>query len=689
MRVRSLNAPTVVSASPAVLTPAVAATVTGTNFSADPASIVVFLNGARATVTAATATTVNFTVPSALALPCSPNGPVPLIVVVNGDSATGSANLNVSTPRTMAVGQTMLLTTQADLSCNEFAVTGGKYLITAFNYGAPPTSRTSFQLVGASVATAASSVGLSAIASMSAAAPTMGPLARQEIEPNDRALAAHLTTMEMNRQLLARKGSPRRALLARRTRAKAGSSNVSPTARTAFSNIVTGAVPAPVAPPAVGDMFWKRMMKTYGNYNVLDSVRVRVVYSGPKLVVLEDSLNPLARTMDAEYQRIGTEFDTEMFKYLAYFGDPLAVDSLTDNNSRVFAIFSKRVNEYTIGGSTGLLGFVTLCDFFPVTDPDPNYFCPISNEGEYFYAFVPNPNGTTGAFTMDRWRSLVRSTLVHEMKHVVMFAERIRLDASATEDSWLEEATAQQASELWSREKYGNFSRGANITWAMGPRCDYAVQSASCPDPFEGIMHHFGFLYRHYNQNESKSILTAPNFNDTVIYGSSWSFARWMTDIYGGADEAAFLRDLVQQRDAHGVANVERATQKTWPELLGYFSLASLADDYPGATINDPRAQLPSWNTRDIFAQMSANLVFRNSDGTTSPAFPRPWPMNVRTPSFGTFPDVVRNVLNLPGGGWAAWEVSGTQTAPQVLALRALGGGVAPTGVGMAIVRVQ
>jgi hypothetical protein len=285
---------------------------------------------------------------------------------------------------------------------------------------------------------------------------------------------------------------------------------------------------------------------------------------------------------------------------------------------------------------------------------------------------------------VDRWRSLVRSTLIHEMKHVVMFAERIKGDADYTEDSWLEEATAQQASELWARDKYGSFGRGADITWAMGPRCDYAPQGGTCPDPFEGILHHFGFLYRHYNQNESKSILTDDSYRDNVIYGSSWSFARWVTDVYGGADEAAFLRSLVQQR-AYGVANVEGRTGKTWQELLGYFSLASLADNYPGATIDDPRVKLPSWNSRDLFAEMSARLVF--NDG--SKAFPRPWPLNVRTPTFGTFPDVVRNVIGLPGGGFAAWELSGTQTDPQVLAIRAVGGGPPPPNIGLAIVRVQ
>jgi hypothetical protein len=117
--------------------------------------------------------------------------------------------------------------------------------------------------------------------------------------------------------------------------------------------------------------------------------------------------------------------------------------------------------------------------------------------------------------------------------------------------------------------------------------------------------------------------------------------------------------------------------------------MASTADNYPGGTITDSRLRLPSWNTRDVLGGMNANLILRNTDGTTTPAFPRAWPLNVRTPTFGNFPDAIRTVTNLPGGGWAAWEISGAQTAPQVLALRALNGGLAPGGVGLVVLRVQ
>ncbi len=415
--------------------------------------------------------------------------------------------------------------------------------------------------------------------------------------------------------------------------------------------------------PNVGDKFWRRMMKTFGNYNSFDSVRTRVVYVGPKLIIMEDSLSPLAGTMDNEYVAIGTEFDRDMFGYLSNFGDPLVLDSETDNNGRVIAIFSPKVNNYTVGNGGSLLGFVTSCDFAPNTDPDPNNVCVPSNEGEYFYAFVPNPNATgNDNWSLEDWRHYVRGTMLHEFKHVVMFAERISRDASFAEEPWLEEATAQMATEFWARKLYSNKGQKANIAWADGLICDYVRPGdARCADPVEAIGHHMGFLYLHYASNETKSII---NNSDNVIYGSSWSFARWVTDSYGGADEGVFLRSLVQQQNDRGINNLQLRTGKTWSEMLGYWSLASASDDYPGGTINDPRARLQSWNTRNILATMSASL--RYSDGTQ--AFPKAWPINMRAVSFGTFPSAIRNVFSLPGGGFAAWEISGTQTTPQVLA---------------------
>ncbi|HEX4936502.1 MAG TPA: Ig-like domain-containing protein [Gemmatimonadaceae bacterium] len=680
--VRSLNAPTITAVGPASWTPGGAATITGANFATDLASNAVFVNGVPATVTAASATSLTFVVPPASALPCTPTGPVPIVVSVAGDSVAAQAVLSMATPRTLAVGESMLLTGAADVGCNEFAATGGTYLVTAFNYGTTASASASFQLVGAARASAASALLAPArtYALGAQVAPTAGPLATLAAPSRDQRLAiGHAAALQASMDYMRAHPNQRAAMQAKRARERA-----------AFARTGVSAATAVADPPAVGDKFWKRMMRTFGNYTTYDSVRVRVVYVGPKLIIMEDSLSPLAGTMDSEYQAIGTEFDRDMYGYLSNFGDPLVLDAEYDNNGRVIAVFSKKVNDYTIGSGGSLLGFVTSCDFSPQSYPPNQAFaCPPSNEGEYFYAFVPNPNATgNGNWSLTDWRHYVRGTLLHEFKHVVMFAERISRDATQGEQGWLEEATAQQATELWARKLYGNKGQRADIQWSDGIVCDYvrpgtpSAISNNCSDPVEAIGHHMGFLYRHYASNESKSLI---NSSDNVIYGSSWLFARWVTDTYGGADEGAFLRALVQQQTDVGITNLQNRTGKSWLEMMGYFSLAAAADNYPQGTVNDARARIPSWNTRDIFSNMSARLRF--SDGTA--AFPRPWPINVRATSFGTFPSTTSNVFSLPGGGFAVWEISGTQTTPQTLGIRSISGGAPPGNVGMGVVRVR
>jgi hypothetical protein len=592
---------------------------------------------------------------------------------------TSAATLAMATPRQLAVGESMLLTSSSDLTCNEFSATGGTYVVTAFNAATAPSTTASFQLVGAALAsTASAALAPAAVHAYTApSVPAAGPIAVPSRTREERLAIGHAAALQASTDYLKAHPNMRRAMANKRTREREAMARAGVSFSTSVAEI-----------PNIGDMVTKRMFRTFprvaSDYNVFDEVRARVVYVGPKLIIMEDSLAPLAGTMDAEYQAIGAEFDRDMFGYLSNFGDPLVLDAEYDNNGRVIAVFSKRVNDYVIGSGGSLLGFVTSCDFSPQTDPVPSNACGASNEGEYFYAFVPNPSGTgNGNWSLDNWRHFVRGTLLHEFKHVVMFAERINRNASFAEESWLEEATAQVATELWARKLYSNKPQRSDIAWADGLICDYVRQGdARCGDPVEAIGHHMGFLYRHYTSNESKSII---NNSDNVIYGSSWSFARWVTDTYGGSDEGTFLRSLVQQQNDRGISNVLNRTGKTWPELLGYFSLASASDNYPGGTITDPRARLQSWNTRDIFATMSANLRF--SDG--SAAFPRPWPINMRAVSFGTFPSSIRNVFTLPGGGFAAWEISGTQTMPQALAIRATNGGPPPANVGMAVVRVK
>jgi hypothetical protein len=239
---------------------------------------------------------------------------------------------------------------------------------------------------------------------------------------------------------------------------------------------------------------------------------------------------------------------------------------------------------------------------------------------------------------------------------------------------------------MWARLLYNRPAR-ADLGWLDGPACDYAALGGPCTDPVEAILHHFNFLYSHYQSNETKSIISDPTpgtIPDEVIYGSSWSFLRYVTDMM--PDEGAFLRSITQVKNDAGVQNIVDHSGHPFWWWLGGFTLASLADNYPSATITDSRIRLPSWNTRDVFLGMNQHLV---TGSPPRPAFPRSFPMNIRGATFGNFTSLQSQVSNLPGGGWIAWELSGAQTAPQVLSIRSPSGGPPPANIGLAIVRIQ
>jgi len=668
LRVRSLVTPSITQGPTAEMAPGASANITGTNFGATAPDNEVYVNGVKAVVTAATPTSVDFQVPSKSQLPCTATGTAQVMLVANADTAFTTGSLRVATARNLAVGESLLLTTQADLLCNEFEGSGGRYLMTAFNFATNAGVRTSFSLTGH--AQPAADVVSAAIVQSEEPAPPSTPIRLVE-DPDAKYLRAHAAFMAQDRAMAMQLGAPH--LMERQALRHA------PGAPTSL---------ALVPPPAVGEISTYRMRRTLNSVTTYDEVEFRVVYSGSKMVILEDASAPLAGTMDGEYVKLGEEFDNVMYDLLLELGDPLVVDSALDDNGRLLALFSPRVNNFTINGiSNQVLGFVTLCDFFPrdpETLPDGTVVpaCPSSNEGEVFYALVPDPSA---GWSISLWRRLMRGTLIHEAKHIVSYAYRYYLegDVANLEETWLEEATAQIASELWARNMYGR-GQGQDIRWDEGPMCDYAPDSGACPDPAEGILHHFSFLYDHYAASETKSILDDPFGSiDPVIYGSSWSFVRYVTDNYS-ADEPDLLRALVQVQNDHGVTNIADKAGKPFSELLGRWSLASLADNHPAAVLTDPRLQLGSWDTRDLFQNMSRNL---RSNGEV--IFPLEWPLQVRQVQFGTFSPGKSDVSQLKGGGFIAWELSGTQFGPQALAIRSSLGGAAPALIGMAIVRIQ
>src|SRR5258708_950109 len=83
---------------------------------------------------------------------------------------------------------------------------------------------------------------------------------------------------------------------------------------------------------------------------------------------------------------------------------------------------------------------------------------------------------------------------------------------------WLEEATAQQASELYGRAIHGNGWK-TNAGYQDALFCEVRPSSASCNGATFVMGNHFGFLNDYLQNFETKSILSG--IDDYDLYGSS------------------------------------------------------------------------------------------------------------------------------------------------------------------------
>lgn len=652
------------SVSPSLLTPGISATITGTGFNTTAASNAVTVDGVAASVTAATATQLTVTIPASM--PCEATHDATLSVTVTGNPAqTITKPLQVATQRTLAVGQSVIVTAANEQRCNELSNTGtSRYYVAVSNTSTAYTtgiSGTAFQLRGAAGSGGSGLSPAMALAALRVRAPVERTVRRPVIArntPADEADRSHMRLVDQNREILMRnrgRGTPR-------------------------SSGATRSIAAPV----VGDIVSLNIPNINNTSNICLAplaMTGRIAYVGTKTIVVEDNTNPLYGQIDTTYAAIANEFDNTMLPLLTTnYGNPLARDAATDNNGRIVMVFSRKVND----NFPNLAGFVVTCDFFARDAGNTQ-----SNLGEYFYATTPTVSGTASNNTNNppRWRWQMRGTIIHEVKHITSFAERISRNASAYEESWLEETLARVSEELYERQIY-SFAQKANIGYGsaaspVGPYCGVRVDPSwtACVGRPRGIVRVFEELApKWYAQPENYSPLGRIDANDFSFYATGWSLLRWAVD-QSTTPEATFLKALTQETSLSGVANLEARTGRTFADMLPEWTMANVLDDYPGwapsGTASTRMKQL-SWDFRNVFAGYKA-------DFTTQVTWTA-WPLVPLSQSFGAF---TRNATVKPGTS-AVFEISGTATAKQLLELKAqTGTAAAPAELRITIVRVQ
>lgn len=660
------NAPQITSITPALLLPGITAIISGVNFDPNPGANEVVVGGTRVSVVSASAQRLEVALPTS-GFACAPTNAATVSVTIDGLQATLAHPLQVATQRALDVGQTLMLSASAG-RCNELGRTGGRYLISVHNTEST-LSQTTVELRGTSATAPVASAAVPLIVgegAMTAAPRSMGGFNVVTPQRHLRADDLHYRLLDESRRIAERPEARRTSRSAPVRLSVSGAPNAVTSTSTPVVGSVLSLKIANLNAPA-GTIACSQPL----------SVRARVVHVGERSIVLEDETAPLARTMDTYYERIGREFDERMYPVLEqHFGNPFAYASALDNDTRLMMLFSPRVNEFE-----GIAGFVYGCDFFAPTPGDT--ILRASNQAEVFYARVPTVAGSGySGDTKDNWLWSIRSTVVHEVKHIISYAERFSRTPAGQqvrlEQSWLEEGTARHSEELYARTYSGATWKG-NVTHAQTVFCEVrptGIAGCDSERPLS-LMRHFGSsgLYSYYTQSDTRSPLGRSAEKDNSFYGSAWLLVRWAIDHFAST-ERDFLRGLTQDYTRTGVANLEARTGRLWAELIPEWSLALALDDHPAQPRVDARLSIPSFNTRDIFAGMS-------SDFPTT--YPQAFPLAVRSQTYGAF----RSEMAIQAGSSGFVELSGAQWAQQLLELRTLSGGVAPSHIRMSIVRVQ
>jgi hypothetical protein len=324
-------------------------------------------------------------------------------------------------------------------------------------------------------------------------------------------------------------------------------------------------------------------------------------------------------------------------------------------DGRVTMLFTRYVND----SLPGIAGFVSACNFYP-----KGTFA-ASNEDEVFYARVPAANETP-----EEWGRSMRSTVIHEAKHLASFAERL-VKSAPFEESWLEESTARIAEELYSRtfENGGGWKR--NVGYAS-VRCEVT----RCDGRPLMMWKHFSVLHQYMRGVDTLTPIGAAASGDFTYYASGWSLVRWAADHYAG-DEGTWLKALVKGGSLTGLSNLAGQTGRPAGEMLADWALANAVDDLPGFTPKRAGLTFPSWNTSDVMGGLA----------TSYPGMFVSSPLKARAMSFGSFS---LPVTRLRAFSSSYFSFEGTQGGSQLVELRGEGGVPLPPGtLRVAVVRVE
>ncbi|HSG50419.1 MAG TPA: Ig-like domain-containing protein [Longimicrobiales bacterium] len=256
--------------------------------------------------------------------------------------------------------------------------------------------------------------------------------------------------------------------------------------------------------------------------------------------------------------------------------------------------------------------------------------CATSNEAEltYFNAALIREldNDFTQAF----------ETTVHEVKHISSFwhgiARSRRLNASSYQPSWLEEGSAEIAGNMSARRAWATIGGPLPNERLVGQdfRDARDANGGTVPEEAFGVILRL-FRAQGYLSSQPNGLVVTPSGadDDHSVYGSGWTFLRWLGDSYGDAAllpyrDATFFASQNDSLTPPGIAGLEQLTGETFQTLLEQFALAAMFHMQPGEPLTGGYTSYDFVDAIEIFCFATDDPC----DGTPAgPAGSFPWPV--------------------------------------------------------------
>ncbi|HTD63078.1 MAG TPA: IPT/TIG domain-containing protein [Gemmatimonadaceae bacterium] len=255
----------------------------------------------------------------------------------------------------------------------------------------------------------------------------------------------------------------------------------------------------------------------------------------------------------------------------SHFGIPSDIDG----NGHVILYYTPQVAALTSGDAAIVGGFFFRGDLFPTST------CGASNQAEILYLSPPTST---------------RGTIAHVLEHLINASNHIRTNATAFEDTWLDEALAHAAEDFVGRAVDG-YSDTQLLTFADISNGPNANAYASY---FQG------------NAGRYASWIAAPQLfgaadttadTSAAARGAAWTLLRYTFDQYANGSPATLSRALAAGPNA-GIYNLVSATGTSLDSLIEGWLVATYATGFAVAGVA-PRYTFTSYNWQDIETQVT------------------------------------------------------------------------------------